>query len=107
MLKSTRGIYECICECQCDKWGKPGQYLDHKNCICKNKLIGRLVEECTSVINETMMNNKDSGNNNTLWNVFIGLFSVVLLIGVVCFCVFVYFKCIKGKKLFKNKCINY
>ena len=25
------------CECQCDTWCKPGQYLDHKNCICKNK----------------------------------------------------------------------
>ena len=29
-----------ICECQCDMWCKPGQYLDHKNCVCKNKLIG-------------------------------------------------------------------
>ena len=49
-----------ICECQCDKWCKPGQYLNHKNCVCKNKLIGRLTEECTSVINETMTNNRDS-----------------------------------------------
>ena len=24
------------CECQCDTWCKPGQYLDHKNCVCKN-----------------------------------------------------------------------
>ena len=48
-----------ICECQCDKWCKPGQYLDHKNCVCKNKLVGRLIEECTSVINETMINNLD------------------------------------------------
>ena len=30
-----------------------------------NKLIGKLIEEFTSVINETMINNKDSGNNNT------------------------------------------
>ena len=22
------------CECQCDTWCKPGQYLDHKNCVC-------------------------------------------------------------------------
>ena len=33
------------CECQCDMWCKPGQYLDHKNCICKNKLVGRVIEE--------------------------------------------------------------
>ena len=55
-----------ICECQYDKWCKPCQYLDHKNCICKNKLIGRVTEECNSVINETMINNKDNiTNNNT------------------------------------------
>ena len=94
------------CECQCDMWCKPGQYLDHKNCICKNKLIGRLIEECNSVINETMINNKDNiDNDNTIWNVFIWLFSVVILIGVICFCVFAYFKWFKGKKLFKKKYI--
>ena len=85
------------CECQCDRWCKTGQYLDHKNCICKNKLVGRLIEECTSVINETMINNKDSGNNNTLRNVFTGLFSVAVLIGIICFCVFAYFRWFKGK----------
>ena len=95
------------CECQCDMWCKPSQYLDHKNCACKNKLIGRLISECTSVINETMINNKDSGNNDTLCNVFIGLFSVVILIGIVFFCVFAYFRWFKGKKLFKNKYADY
>ena len=91
--------------CKCDMWYKPRQYLNHKSCICKNKLIGRLIEECTSVINETMINNKDSGNN-TLQNVFIGLFSVSILIGIICFCVFAYFNWFKGKKLLK-KYINY
>ena len=52
------------CECQCDTWCKRGQYLDHKNCVCKNKLIGRRIGECTSVINETMMNNNDNTNND-------------------------------------------
>ena len=96
-----------FCECQCDKWRKPGQYLDHKSCVCKNKLVGRLIEKCTSVINETMINNKDSGSNNTLRNVFIGLFSVAVLIVLICFCVFAYFKWFKGKKLFKNKYVDY
>ena len=94
------------CECQCDKWCKTGQYLDHKNCVCKNKLVGRLIEECTSIINETMINNKDSSNNNTLRNVFIGLFSVAVLIGIICFCVFAYFRWFQGKKLFE-KYIDY
>ena len=96
------------CECQCGMWCKPSQYLDHKNCVCKNKLIGRVIAECTSVINETMINNKDNtDNNNTITNIFIGLFSVLLLVGIACFCVFAYFKCIKGKKLFKNKYNDY
>ena len=95
------------CECQCDILCKPGQYLDQKNCICKNKLIGRLTEECTSVINETMINNKDNIDNyNTICNFFIGLFSVFLIVGIVCFCVFAYFKWFKDKKLFK-KYIDY
>ena len=96
------------CECQCDMWCKTGQYLDYKICICKNKLIGRVTEECTSVINETMTNNKDDiDNDNTITNIFIGLFSVLLFVGIVCFCVFAYFKWIKDKKLFKNKYTNY
>ena len=52
------------CECQCGTWCKPSQYLDHKNCVCKNKLVGTLISECTSVINETMMNNNDNNNDN-------------------------------------------
>ena len=90
-------------------WCKPGQHLDHKNCVCKNKLIGRVIAECTSVIiNETMMNNRDNITNDKITiYIFIGLFSVLLFIGIVCFCVFAYFKWIKGKKLFNNKYIDY
>ena len=95
-------------ECQCDMWCKPGQYLDHKNCICKNKLIGSVIVECTNIINETIMNNKNNiANDNTTTNIFIGLFSVVMFIGIVCLCVFAYFKFIKGKKLFEKKYTDY
>ena len=70
------------CECQGDKWCKQGQYLDHKNCVCKNKLIGRAIEECTSVINENMINNnKDNITNN---NTYLILF-IVFLIGFIVF----------------------
>ena len=89
------------CECQCDVWCKLGQYLDHKNCICKNKLIGRVTAECNNIINETTMNNKNNiTNDNTTTNIFIGLFSVVMFAVIVCLCVFAYFKWIKGKNLF-------
>ena len=93
------------CECQCDMWCKPGQYLDHKNCVCKNKLVGRVIEEWTSIINETMINNKD--NNTAEFNainyVFIGLFLLTL---VICFCVFAYFKWFKGNYT-NNKIYTY
>ena len=70
-------------------WCKPGQYLDHKNCICKDKLIGRVIEECTSVINETMINNnKDNITND---NTYLILF-IVFLIGFIVFLIgFIYY----------------
>ena len=89
-------------------WCKPGQYLDYKKCVCKNKLIGRVIAECSDIINETMMNDKNNiVNDDTTTSIFIGLFSVLLFIGITCFCIFAYFKWIKGKKLFKRKHTNY
>ena len=78
------------CEYQCDTWCKPGQYLDHKNCVCKNKLIGRVIEECISVINETMINKDNIANNN---NTYLILF-IVFLIGFIVFLIgFIYDYC--------------
>ena len=110
IINCTKGYMwnPSTCECQCDTWSKRGQYLDHKNCVCKNKFVVRIIAECANVINETMMNNRDNeDNDNTITYIFIGLFSVLLLVGIVCFCIFAYFKWIKGKKLFKNKYIDY
>ena len=96
------------CACECDMCYKPGQYLDYKKCVCKNKLIGKIISECTSIINETMMNDKNNiANDDTTTTIFIGLFSVLLFIGITCFCVFAYFKWFKGKKLFKKIYTNY
>ena len=90
------------CACEYHMWCKSGQYLDYKKCVCKNKLVGGITAECTSVINETMINNVDNkDNDNTITYIFTGLFSILLL-GIVCFCVFDYFKWIKVKKLFKK-----
>ena len=110
IINCTKGYMwnPSTCACECDMWCKSGQYLDHKNCVCKNKLVGRVIAECTCIINKTMMNNVDNkDNDNTITNIFIGLFSVLLFIGIVCFCIFAHFKWIKGKKLFKNKYNNY
>ena len=91
------------CACECGMWCKPGQYLDYQKCVCKNKLIGKVISKCTSFINESMMNNKNNiVNDNTTENIFIGLFSLLISIGIICFCVFAYFKWIKGKNYVKK-----
>ena len=107
IINCTKGYMwnPSTCECQCGMWCKTGQYLDYKNCVCKNKLVGRVIAECTSVINETMINNNKNIDNNTTI-IFISLFSVLLFIVITCFCIFTYFKWFKGKTLFK-KYINY
>ena len=77
------------CESQCDTRCKTGQYLDHKSCICKNKLVGRLIEECTSIINETMINNKDNINNGSTYFILFIVFLIgfiVFLIGFIYYC---------------------
>ena len=49
--------------------------------------------------NENMINNKDNiDNDNTITNIFIGLFSIVMFILIVCSCVLIYFKWFKNKK---------
>ena len=80
------------CACECDMWCKPGQYLDYEKCVCKNELVGKVISKCTSLINETMMNNKNNiVNNNTTENIFIGLFSLLMFTGIICFRAFAYF----------------
>ena len=81
------------CACEYDMWCKPGQYLDYKKCVFKNKLIRKIISKCTSLINKTMMNNETRiTNDDTINNIFIGLFSVLMFTGITCFCVFAYFK---------------
>ena len=59
------------------------------------------------LINETMINNKNNiVNDNTTENIFTGLYSLLMLIGIICFCVFGYFKWIKCKKLFEKRFEN-
>ena len=83
------------CECQCDTWCKQGQYLDHKNCVCENKLIRRVTEECTSVNNETMINDKNNITNINTYLISFIVFLIrfiVFLIGLIVFLIgFIYY----------------
>ena len=93
------------CACECAMWCKPGQYLDYKNCVCKNKLIGKVSSLCTSFIIGNMMSDEQSERANKVdddnSSIYIGLFALSVFIGVVGFCVFAYFKWIKSKNLFE------
>ena len=85
------------CECRCDMWCKPSQYLDHKNCVCKNKLIGRVIEKCTSVINETMINNKDNITNDNTYLILFILFLVLFIMFLIGF-IYYYWRSNADKK---------
>ena len=39
-------------ECECDKSSAVGEYPHYKNCKCKNRLVDKLVEECSENIDE-------------------------------------------------------
>ena len=43
------------CECECDKSCDVGEYLDYKNCKCRQKLANKLVEECTETVEEVKL----------------------------------------------------
>ena len=43
------------CECACDKSCDAGEYLDYENCKWREKLVDKLVEECTENVKEVML----------------------------------------------------
>ena len=66
--------------CECDKSCDIGQYLDHKNCACRNSLIDQLVEECNNVLDGNTIYNKTltvtSSNDCSSCTPYIVLFTV-------------------------------
>ena len=78
------------CECECDKSCDIAEYLDHKICKCRKKIIDKLVEECSENIdgNEILYNETldiiSSSDNKTSdsYIAYIVLFSVFLIISI-------------------------
>ena len=94
------------CSCECDLWCKQGKYLDHKNYGCKNRLIGKVTELCSSFINAKMVDVDENGvviyEKDQGHNVYVALFCVALLIGVIAGGVFVYRQWFQDKKCFNG-----
>ena len=50
------------CECECDKSCDVGEYLDYKSCKCRNKIVDKLLEECSENIDGNEMLYKETMN---------------------------------------------
>ena len=84
------------CNCECNKLCNIREYLDHKNCKYRKKVVDSLVEKCSENINENEV------VYNKTFNVLVGdhkcgfctlyivLFVVILVIGVIIGSVFIY-----------------
>ena len=83
------------CAYECDKSCGIGQYLDYKSCVCRNNLVDKLVEECTSVIDGDKIYNKTlivtSSNYCVSCTPYVVLFVVFLSTSVIISGAFVYF----------------
>ena len=88
---------------ECDKLCEIGQYLHYKNCVCRNSLVDKLVEQCTNVVDGDTIYNKTltvtSSNDCTSCTPYIVLFTVFLSISVIISGTFLYFHWHKNKQL--------
>ena len=88
------------CEYECDKSCHVGEYLDHKNCKCRNKLVDKLVEECSKNIDGNKMLHNETLNVISLndfekvcnsCTIYIVLFAIFFITSKSISCVFMYF----------------
>ena len=105
-----KGVYEkgfiwnpSNCECECDKSCDIGEYLDYSNCKCRKKLIDKLVEECTEIIEETRLiktlaKNKHKCSSCTVYRVFFWIFFILFIINVGTGIYFTYYKYLSRNK---------
>ena len=66
------------CDCECDKSCDVGEYLDCKNCKCRNKLVDELVEECSENSDGNDMIHNNYGNVCNFCTIYIVLLSLLL-----------------------------
>ena len=87
------------CECECDKSYDVGEYLDYENCKCRNRLVDKLVDECTETVEETslvkIISTKCKHNTCIL---DIVLFSIFFTINVGIGAYFVHYKYVNHNK---------
>ena len=77
------------CECECDKPCDVGEYLDYKNCKCREELVDELVKECNEVVKEVKIVSENK-NKCSSCILYIALFSIIFTINIGAY--FVYYK---------------
>ena len=101
-----------VIECECDKSCDIGEYLDCKNFKCKNKLVDKLVAECTENIDEvkiaeltlTECNSVENLHKCSSFILYIVLFSITFTINIGISTYFVYYKYMNRKKENVSRC---
>ena len=96
------------CECECNKPCDFSEYLDYKNCICKNRLANKLIDECTETVHEVKLTKitlaeNESNYKHKFWILYIVLFSTNVGIGAY----FVYYKYMNHNKRNLSKYYDY
>ena len=85
------------CECECNESCDISEYLDCENCKVKQKLVDKLVEECTDNIEETRLVKKSLAKNEdkhkcSSSTLYIVLFSIFFTINIGVGVYFVYYR---------------
>ena len=91
------------CECECNKSCDFSEYLDYKNCICKNRLAHKLIDECTETVDEVKLTKITLAENESNYKhkfciLYIVLFSTLFIINVGIGAYFVYYKYMNHNK---------
>ena len=88
------------CECECDRSCDIVEYLDYKNCKCREKLFDTLVQECTGNTEETKLTKNENKHEKECGSCtqYIVLFSLSLVLSIRFDIYFVYYKYINHNK---------
>ena len=71
------------CEFECDKSCDVGEYLDYLNCKRRKKLVDKLVEDCTKIIDKVEIASKNEHKNKcSSCSLYIVLFSIMFTINI-------------------------
>ena len=77
------------CECECDKSCDIGEYMDYENCKCRQKLVEKIVEECTETVEEGKIAKNTHKYNSCVPYIVLSLILFTIDVGIRAY--FVYF----------------